>query len=169
MGCDVHIHIERKIHNNKHIDITNYAFSVEHAVRMERVHYFHANDQAISRRDYHLFAQLAGVRNYGNLAPITEPKGLPDDVSTFIKETYEYDGDDAHSCSWLTAKEIKDYIAKIKLGMFEDIVLSQKTPCIEAISNLLNYITNRFKEETYQKELTEEDYENLRIVFWFDN
>lgn len=55
-----------------------------------------------------MFAFLAGVRNFSGIAPITDPRGLPDDfrVGEFG------DGDDSwrwseyHSTSWLSVTEL---------------------------------------------------------------
>jgi hypothetical protein len=62
-------------------------------------------------RNYKVFAVLADVRNDGNVAPIAEARGLPDDCShaegkdEFGDKT-EY-GD--HSFSWLTLAELRVY------------------------------------------------------------
>ena len=60
-------------------------------------------------RDYDLFGILAGVRNYVDAAPISEPKGLPEMLSWQAKDEAEGYGSDGHFHSWLTWKEIKDY------------------------------------------------------------
>ena len=60
-------------------------------------------------RDYVLFAKLAGVRDYWNEIPkIDNPRGLPDNISNITLAEYkEWEGD-AHTMSWLSAKEIFD-------------------------------------------------------------
>lgn len=63
-------------------------------------------------RNYVLFAALAGVRNYWDVKPISEPRGLPD---SFDEEKAEkladaisaYWGD--HSHSWLSIKELVNW------------------------------------------------------------
>lgn len=59
-------------------------------------------------RSYRVFSFLAGVRNYSGVTPISEPRGLPDDV--------QYpDGEDAdwffgdHSFSWLSVDELEAF------------------------------------------------------------
>lgn len=78
------------------------------------------------RRSYNLFAVLANVRNgYGfagtptgnEVIPISEPRGLPDDMSAgvrrLLEDTPDHDEDDIwlgdHSHSWLTLDEVLAY------------------------------------------------------------
>jgi len=58
MGCDIHVHVEYKADGKWY-------------------HYNHPN----VGRNYELFAKMAGVRDQGNIGPIVQPRGLPDDVS----------------------------------------------------------------------------------------
>lgn len=69
-------------------------------------------------RNYNLFAILADVRNGRVFAgvktgegynPITIPKGVPNDASDVYKREVEMWGTDAHSESYLTLKELKEY------------------------------------------------------------
>lgn len=86
MGCDIHLHIEIKINNEWH----------------------HYNHPQIGR-NYDLFTKMASVRNYSDeIDPISKPKGFPEDTSFTTKFDYERWDSDAHSASWLGAKEIKE-------------------------------------------------------------
>jgi len=67
-------------------------------------------------RNYNLFGFLANVRNgfgfagvdTGNeIKPISLPKGLPKDVSDYIKKQSDDWGVDGHSHSWLTIEELE--------------------------------------------------------------
>ena len=68
-------------------------------------------------RNYILFAALAGVRNYYNIKPISEPRGIPDDISYDPDKTYDEEGKRLpgaldlgdHSFSWLTLRELLDW------------------------------------------------------------
>lgn len=71
-----------------------------------------------SDRCYDLFAVLASVRNRFGFAgsdrgervvPISEPRGLPYDVSGRISEESNRLGDDVHSRSWVTLRELLGY------------------------------------------------------------
>lgn len=59
-------------------------------------------------RNYGVFGFLAGVRNYSGVTPISEPRGLPDDLEPGASDDYWEDecwlGD--HSHSWLSVAEL---------------------------------------------------------------
>jgi hypothetical protein len=55
-------------------------------------------------RHYDLFRRLAGVRDDGFIRPISEPRGLPADVSRWVK-LHIHDCAD-HSFSWLNDSEL---------------------------------------------------------------
>lgn len=61
---------------------------------------------AYGNRDYLLFQILAGVRAGDDIAPIAQPRGLPEDISALAKAEVE-SGD--HSFSWLTLDEVRAY------------------------------------------------------------
>lgn len=113
MGCDIHAVIERR--RNTYGD---------------HYRWLNSGDPDLGR-NYELFAVLAGVRNYGGITPIAEPRGLPafrewkqDGDERWISWDHEADteppcgvveemaeryGVDGHSHSWLTLAEIKAY------------------------------------------------------------
>lgn len=64
----------------------------------------------LSRRNYAVFSVLAGVRNRGDVVPISDPRGLPEGFE--INEDYSrangfWMGD--HSYSWVTLRELLEY------------------------------------------------------------
>ena len=76
------------------------------------------NDWIYDGRNYDLFAILANVRNgYGfagvdtgdGFNPIAMPKGIPSNVSKVVRQEAERWGDDGHSHSYLTVKELLDF------------------------------------------------------------
>jgi hypothetical protein len=87
MGCDIHSHVE-----------------VRKGDYWEDVEFHPFRD-----RSYGVFALLAGVRNYSAVTPIAEPRGLPYDLAFMTKHKYSEWKDDAHSTSWLDAKELLDF------------------------------------------------------------
>jgi hypothetical protein len=112
MGCDIHFYVEKK---NKagtkwvSADVWEKDDNYVH-VPYEKRYY--------SGRNYNLFAILADVRNGSGFAgcktgegfnPISQPKGLPDDVSKEMKQASEGMGGDGHSHSWFTLRELLDY------------------------------------------------------------
>ncbi|MCG7607162.1 hypothetical protein MHN83_07135 [Mycobacterium sp. CnD-18-1] len=58
-------------------------------------------------RNYYLFSALADVRNYQGIEPMAEPRGLPADVSRFVKNRSDEMGCDGHSHSWLSLAELE--------------------------------------------------------------
>lgn len=109
MGCDIHNHIEYK-RNGKWIcgdyfKVNPYNIEDAREPHLELVPF-------CENRNYGLFSQLAGVRNYYDNRPIAEPKGLPDDLSDDVKKDAEYWGMDGHNHSYLTLKELLDYVKK---------------------------------------------------------
>lgn len=82
-------------------------------------------------RNYDLFSILADVRNgYGfagvptgsHINPISDPKGLPDDVSHEVYMEAKKWGRDGHSHSWLTLRELQEYDwnqAKVHVGIVD--------------------------------------------------
>jgi hypothetical protein len=103
MGCDIHIYAEKLI-NGRWQKITGF-----------KNRYDENSDEPYFGRNYELFAILAGVRNGSGFAgcdtgdpviPISEPRGLPEDVSSDIKAESDELGVDGHSHSWLLISEI---------------------------------------------------------------
>jgi hypothetical protein len=103
MGCDIHFYVERKVNG------------VWEAVPDEHgpIHpYYSENNQneALNincwtvARNYSLFGILAGIRS--NIEPINDPKGMPGDVSPFVKEEHLKWGNSAHTPSFFTLQEL---------------------------------------------------------------
>lgn len=128
MGTDIHMYAEvrepggpwrkvGKVFQSSMYDKTDNYFSAER---------FLHTDQPYDGRNYNLFAILASVRNgsgfagvttSGGFNPISEPRGLPDDLSDELKAEPDLDdeSDDPqvwlgdHSFSWLTLREMLDF------------------------------------------------------------
>ena len=119
MGCDIHLHVERRTDAGwEHVP----GHSDEWA---DPANWYH-------QRNYDLFAILADVRNGSGFAgakigdgfnPISPPRGLPNDVSDFVRsESDEWDVD-GHSHSHLTVAEVLTYDwdqESVKTGLFDD-------------------------------------------------
>lgn len=113
MGCDIHFYVERKV-DGKWVTADTWTPDEYDAGRM-CVPY---KTRLYRDRNYDLFAMLANVRNgYGfagcdtgdGFKPLSEPKGLPADVSPEVKAESDHWGVDGHSHSWLTLTELKAY------------------------------------------------------------
>jgi len=84
MGCNINAHFEIKVDGE----------------------WLHYSNPSI-RIWYDLFAKIANVRNRSGIVPISEPKGLPDDLNLTTKLCADYDGVEGHYHTWLNADEIK--------------------------------------------------------------
>ncbi len=112
----------------------------------------HWGTPSIERR-YGLFEKMAGVRGEIKNA-ISPPKGLPEDITFETKFDYDWWGGDMHSASWLSIEEIKKlYEWWMKLN-----------PLTEFIENQFGYCMGNGWDS-----LPNDDIEDARWVFWFDN
>lgn len=200
MGCDIHMFVE-------------YKHKVDDVEKWVSGDYFKMNPlfglyedgeqfevlELHGHRNYQLFATLAGVMDHsGDNVPISEPKGLPIDVCSFVKAASDYMDGDGHSHSWLTLKELKNFqntnptykhsgiisteqIAELEKGIFPDSwCQGTNRPNHhrrewgvknESIVPLIEKMQGRAKE------LLQYDWqpydplndENIRIVFFFAN
>ena len=121
MGCDIHMHIEVKQADGpwkRHDWLAKYSDGT-YEDGSRRVKWGDAfNDVFYIGRNYDLFAVLANVRNGRGFAGcktsegfniISEPRGLPDDVSDEVLAESTDMGCDGHSHSWLDIAEIKAF------------------------------------------------------------
>lgn len=172
MGCDIHMFVEKKVNNkweklSKKFKYRHYDPTRENKIDEDGYEWNpEFTDSPYSDRNYDLFAILADVRNGRGFAgcytgegfnPISEPKGLPKDASNEVKLEFFDWGSDAHSASFFTIKELKDYD-----WSQQTITHGEKLTYTEASNNFLDYITGTLSE------FTDND-EEIRIVFWFDN
>lgn len=145
MGCDIHVHTEVKINGVWH----------------------HYGTPYISR-SYSLFSRMANVRNSVKGSadydePISEPRGLPADVSFLTKFTSDDFDSDGHSHSWLSGEEM--------MGLEE---WYKKQPWADKNRGFWGYETfgycfgNGWHIAKYPDDYPQ-GVEDARVVFWFDN
>lgn len=154
MGCDIHMYVE-KLQNEEQQDFEDKKpwreiYRPVQRIFSDNISAWDINYYGYENRNYTLFAILAGVRNYKDWEPIHEPKGIPDDCSPFVLSEYKDWDTDGHSHSWFTLQELLDY----DWGQISEV----KKYC----SPFIDTTIERLKE-------LGEVYENIRIVFWFDN
>jgi hypothetical protein len=141
MGCDIHLHIEVKIHGRwEHYSLPNVP------------------------RHYRLFTKLAGVREQPGIQPISSPRGLPEDVTYLTKYDAKQLGDDGHSHSWIDAKEIAQLVDSQKDWRYpgDDVEIG----CNDLFGWLFGGTVGGFDEYPDDRP---EGLEDVRFVFWFDN
>lgn len=124
MGCDIHLAVEVR-RNGKWeralppVHARDPYYAKEAAQGSGTWAARHAEVEWYCDRNYRVFAVLADVRNTGEIVPIAEARGLPDDMSDEVARLdYEHpehdaDSDDVslgdHSQSWLTLAELQAY------------------------------------------------------------
>ena len=138
MGTDIWIHIEYKSRKpNK---------------------YIHADFKPDKKRVYSLFGALAGAS--GDIAPIYEPRGLPDDITQKTWKEHKDGEGDFHTESWLTSQELRECIDLVikEWTSKDDTTIEETKDVLSSYERIYNYMKDSDDEE-----------EPSRIVFWFDN
>lgn len=195
MGCDIHMYCETKGKNGKWKPtgaiFDNEYYDPKSPTTICDGYTINAKqtEHPYSDRAYNLFALLAGVRNgtWGEpLTPISEPRGLPEDASEYIKK--EADCSDYHSHSWLTIKELLSAkwrrIIKLNAHVSKEAANAYrkngtKPQIYSAWSS--HGVNLEWEDEYYPAYFVEKvipqiaalrdkpGVTDVRIVFWFDN
>lgn len=160
MGCDIHLYGEKRDGTKwTHVELPTKPMH-QGSTYME---------PPLSYRSYGMFAFLAGVRNYSDIEPISEPRGFPADASPEVTKEYEDWRGDAHTPSWLHVDELTsyDYTQEIEDrrctrdgngGSTCEPGEGEKQP-------LGKFLGRGFQEDVAAIKGAGAD----RIVFWFDN
>lgn len=110
MGCDIHMHVEYKRTVN---DQSRWVCGDYFMVNPYFGEFPNEKPFSLVRfcegHNYSCFATLANVRNYGYTPYIDEPRGLPADVTKEVKADADDWGEDGHSHSYFTLKELIDF------------------------------------------------------------
>lgn len=134
MGCDIHSFAEKKNSDGTYSPVFYTPFEDRH---------------------YGLFAFLADVRNYSQIEPLSQPRGMPADASQAIVDELKSWEDDAHSVSYFTLAELVrvDYEKKIE---------DHRSVVTESLRDFLG--TDYFYSLKRMNDLAVD-----RVIFWFDN
>lgn len=199
MGCDIHTRVEYLDRNGNWV-----------CGDFFRVNPYYRGDSPsesdpysvvglCDERDYSLFAVLANVRNYGDTDYIDEPRGIPEDACARTRNDYAVWGDDAHSASWFTLKELMEWnetappfreagfvspedAAKLDAGAGTPSCWCQWTSQKswvhrewvadkKPLDRLIRELIRRGDDLWlwFDEEQARERADKLRFVFWFDN
>lgn len=141
MGCDIHLHTEVKINGKWH-------------------HYGCPNIM----RSYRLFAMLAGVRNYDDIEPIAQPRGLPVDATELTKLDCEHWDADGHSHSWIGSSEI------LRVCEYMNEIAKPERAWMNWEDETIGYLFgNTWRGFEKCPEYRPNGVQDIRWVFWFDN
>jgi len=139
MGMDVRIHSEVKIAGK-----------------------WHHHCEFRPEQNYEMFEKMAGpvgLKDDG-IVPISQPKGLPDDVSELTALSYEYWKGSVFAASWFGPDEI--------VSLYEFLMLHFKNSYIH--QNFPYYNGKGFDGFVlYREDWVDAGVEDVRFVFWFDN
>jgi hypothetical protein len=133
--------------------------------------------EPFSDRHYGLFGWLANVRNYSAVEPLSEARGFPDDASPEVRQDYEGWGVDAHTPSWLDARELLEFDYE---QVFEDRRVTRQIgpnmwhggitgePGEGEVVTYKEFLGGEL-QRTLQVLRQLFDQGEVRVVFWFDN
>lgn len=113
----------------------------------------HFGETDMLGRNYSIFSLLAGLR--GPYEAMIDPRGLPSDRSSGILTYTQYWGDDGHTHSYLTVKELKKLRKKLKKIAKKDDSFKQESKVYRKIFKTIIQVMESLGE--------------ARLVFWFDN
>ncbi len=173
MGCDIHSFAE--VRKNGKWEKVGEVFPLDDWDR----NYFKKDfgDSPINWRDYSLYGWLADVRNYSCVPAISQPRGIPDDVSPEVAQENNDWADDGHSHSWLSLAEL--LAVNYETVFWDRRVTRQEAPNFWNGAALAN--EGEGKHITLREHLSEGYFrvletlktlgnpDDVRIVFWFDN
>lgn len=107
MGTDIHITVEVKNEQGIWEDKTLFKDPYNEEGETYLTNYLTENHPCDPGRNYWLFGFLAeGIRGNPNLPTMGEPRGVPDDASEMYRAWVKQWGEDGHSHSWFTIKEL---------------------------------------------------------------
>ncbi|MFT5708001.1 MAG: hypothetical protein ACI9ES_002303 [Oceanospirillaceae bacterium] len=202
MGCDIHMFCEEQVTISGKTEWR----SADH---FKRNHYFGIDEdegekelevvELCGSRNYSMFTALCGVRDYTDKSPkISAPKGLPDDVTDFVRKESDDIYSDGHSRSYVTLAEVKAFVDKNDPVKFSGLLNPSAVKDFDEngvlptswcqgtnqadyefrewedntyspLKTLFELMAKRFRPYWNVDDLMPEDMEKFRIVFWFDN
>lgn len=104
-------------------------------------------------RHYAWFEFLVGIRARHGWTPHHTPRELPLNVSWVVRKAFEAWEGDAHTPSYITKQELADIQRDLRLPYYDNMLV----PVGELFETYLNNWGEAMK-----------DFEDARVVFWFD-
>lgn len=175
MGTDIHCFVEEKCiapkinetdRTGKWISIDKWTKSSWAILYPERdegpIWKVERKDMVFTERNYDLFAILANQRNCENLPYISDPRGLPENVSPEIPlQIIVLEG---HSTTWFTAKELFEFNWN-QVFEYEDETMDG-----EKINGSVNYMEcGRTFLEAVNRLVGRKNSSDIRLIITFDN
>ena len=157
MGCDIHLFVECKKSANgekRWLNVDKWEILPEY--EEDSFEPYFVCQHLYDDRNYAIFGILGNVRNEERMEYISEPRGLPFNVTKLVKKNYTEDSVNYHSCSWLTLDELK---------IFRNKQNNQKK-CKHILDSLISILQKKKDSYDWMNKKRDSD---LRIVFWFDS
>lgn len=153
MGCDIHCFVERRIDGkwvsqNPQENREIWCDTSKDYVPSTKL----ITVKKYCSRDYYLFGLLNQVRQKNDLG-FEHKDEMPSDASSEVVESYKVTEDDNHSVSCVTLIELKTKLT--------DWLLINSREANIASETIKAFINKMFEPE--------DDSENTRVIFWFDN
>lgn len=171
MGCDIHVFVERKI-NGVWTHVPESLGPISHLYTIHNMDYFNERTWR-PERNYQLFAILANVRNYGKaIVPLSSPRGIPNDVSNYVKKQSDDFDMDGHSHSYFLISELLQFKKTNKLEFRTYLNINQYEKFLDGANiNSLNIDWSLSRELDDYKLLSNDDMKELvnNIVLLDDN
>lgn len=162
MGCDIHMVLEyHDDHNDVWVGLHNYSLPPDEALQEQSLAYVGFK---VTRRNYDLFANLAGVRVY-NDGTYPEPRGIPPDAASLTLYRFAQWENDAHSASWVSLKEFTLIYAREVKGNLNELVVER----LEGADEDKPHTWALYREVSGEYISAGDNVDKYRIVFWFDN
>jgi len=160
LGCDIHLYIEHK------------------DPRYPGWECF--GRRIFPDRDYNMFAAMAGVRNYDDVAPVSMPKGIPEGISWQVNDDNTlFVSDESSDCEGYCSKEkAKEWAQRGISKKVGDYRVTHpdwhshswlNTGEYEKALNSVSVYDSEYKVILVVMKEFEKLGEEARIVFWFDN
>lgn len=168
MGCDIHSVAEYYDTSAKKWRGRSLYFKDPYAENTWRIR------GPFEYRSYGVFGFLANVRNYSGIPPLSEPRGLPLDISGTADDLVTYWSLDGHSHSWFTVEELTQFNYD---AIVEDLRVTRELApgffsggCTTKRGEGVTMTWREFLGSLFFEDLEELQREGIqRIVFWFDN
>lgn len=197
MGCDIHMYVEYKRKNSNKWESGDFFrlnpdrhWGDESEFKRIEIH---------GERNYSLFSTLAGVRDYTEkVNPVAEPKGFPEDACELVTKEFIEWASDAHTSSWVTLKEIREYQDTNPILYYSGMISPEAASALDEEgkapnawcqwTSRIDWVFREWQEPNTElvplikkledramdlfpiwSEYDKKYDESIRIVFWFDN
>lgn len=198
MGCDIHMYVEYKrqekwvngdyFKENQYYDSNDESEPKYAIIELYGSRNYSLFSTLAGVRDYS-----------EKVEPVSEPKGFPEDSCEFVRKEYEDWDCDGHTHSWLTLKELKEFQSTNPVMHYSGMISQEQIKSLEengkkpdswcqwttmkgferrewtepneTLIPLIERLQNRCHEllQYEWQEYNDENDNNIRIVFWFDN